>query len=132
MKWVFLQKICFWNFFFFLLTMKECHLWETSNHQIYNERCQLLLRILVVGFQVLTSNCILQHKLISFHLHAVSLSLVWFLLKSWKILFYLLLFQHDVYTSFSQVILKKEQHDSDFLTPLGDVCFQKLNGAFSL
>ena len=36
----------------------------------------------------------------------------------------------DVYTSFSQVIWKKGQHDSDSPPPLGNTCFEKHNGTF--
>ena len=45
LKMSFEYKFLLWEVFFFLLTMTGCHLGETSNQQIYNESCQLLLRI---------------------------------------------------------------------------------------
>ena len=38
----------------------------------------------------------------------------------------------DVYTSFSHILWKKSQYDSDFLTALGNECFQKHNCPFLL
>ena len=45
------KNLLLWDFF--SLTMTECLLGKTSNQQIFNESCQLLLQILFIRFYML-------------------------------------------------------------------------------